>query len=280
MAFMQRFGTRETSKKLWEKLCELRLVNVFEYGEYELQFTDLWNKWVATLAIGKRAPDFLKRDCFVAGLCSSLKDKVKARFPVTFEAAREVVRLNERKLRYHLQYPKVDQEKDGGARPPPDNVAPPHRGPVVVDQQELLNRITNQLEDLSMHLIKAPAPPEHGRGQRRPPQDYHYYNCSEEGHQILEIQKLPLLAGSLPIPCSVSTWTLLQQLLPLKENGCLMKSVHGILNDGNLHETLQLRARSISPSTRHRFCSLTPLLCERTRSRNWWGQSCYTQIVT
>ncbi|MCO5603611.1 hypothetical protein L7F22_057762 [Adiantum nelumboides] len=85
MAFMQRFGARETSKKLWERLCELRLVNVFEYGEYELQFTDLWDKWIATLAIGKRAPDFLKRDCFVAGLCPPLKDKVKARVMTTAE---------------------------------------------------------------------------------------------------------------------------------------------------------------------------------------------------
>ncbi|MCO5588639.1 hypothetical protein L7F22_042596 [Adiantum nelumboides] len=100
MAFMQRFGAREASENLWERLCELRLVNVFEYGEYELQFTDLWDKWVATLAIGERAPDFLKRDRFVAGLCLPLRDKVKARFPVTFEAAWEVARLKERKLRY------------------------------------------------------------------------------------------------------------------------------------------------------------------------------------
>ncbi|MCO5607075.1 hypothetical protein L7F22_061267 [Adiantum nelumboides] len=91
------------------------------------------------------------------------EDKVKARFPVTFEAARKVARLKERKLRYQLQHREVDQEGDGGARPPPGNVAPPHRGPRVVDQQDLLNRITSQLEDLSVHLIRAPAPPEQGR---------------------------------------------------------------------------------------------------------------------
>ncbi|MCO5597062.1 hypothetical protein L7F22_051136 [Adiantum nelumboides] len=77
MAFMQRFGAREIFEKIWERLCELRLVNVFEYGEYELQFMDLWDKWVATLAIGERTPDFLKRDRFVAGLCPHLKDKIK-----------------------------------------------------------------------------------------------------------------------------------------------------------------------------------------------------------
>ncbi|MCO5580281.1 hypothetical protein L7F22_034147 [Adiantum nelumboides] len=184
MAFMQRFGARETFEKLWERLCELALVNVSEYGEYELQFTNLWDKWVATLAIGERAPDFLKRDRFVAGLCPPLEDKVKARFPVTFEAAREVARLKERKLRYQLQHREVDQEENGGARPPPGNVAPPHRGSRVVDQQDLLNRITSQLEDLSVHLIKAPALPEQGRGQRRQSQDYHYNNCGEEGHQM------------------------------------------------------------------------------------------------
>ncbi|MCO5572100.1 hypothetical protein L7F22_025851 [Adiantum nelumboides] len=154
MAFMQRFRARETSEKLWERLCELR------------------------------APDFLKRDRFVADLCPPLKDKVKARFPVTFEAARDVARLKERKLRYQLQHREADQKGDGGARPPPGNVAPPHRGPRVVDQQELLSRITSQLEDLSVHLIRAPAPPEQGRGQRRQLQNYHYYNCGEEGHQM------------------------------------------------------------------------------------------------
>ncbi|MCO5585721.1 hypothetical protein L7F22_039657 [Adiantum nelumboides] len=75
MAFMQRFGARETSEKLWERLCEVRLVNVFEYGQGEV--------------------------------------KVKSRFPVTFEAAREVARLKERKLRYQLQHREMDQEEDG-----------------------------------------------------------------------------------------------------------------------------------------------------------------------
>ncbi|MCO5560239.1 hypothetical protein L7F22_013850 [Adiantum nelumboides] len=188
MAFMQRFGAQETSKKLWKKLCELRLVIEFDYGKYELQFTDLWDKWVATLAIGERATDFLKRYSFVACLClplkdKALKDKVKARFPVTFEAAMEVARLKERKLRYQLQHQEVNQEGDRRAQPPPGNVAPTHRGPRVVDQQELLSRITNHLEDLSVHLIKAPAPLEHGRDQIRQPQDYHCYNCGEEEHQ-------------------------------------------------------------------------------------------------
>ncbi|MCO5580337.1 hypothetical protein L7F22_034203 [Adiantum nelumboides] len=49
-------------------------------------------------SIGERALNFLKRDHFVARLCLPLKDKVKARFPVTFETARDVARLKERKL--------------------------------------------------------------------------------------------------------------------------------------------------------------------------------------
>ncbi|MCO5558222.1 hypothetical protein L7F22_011801 [Adiantum nelumboides] len=104
------------------------------------QFMDLWDKWIATLALGEKPPNFLKRDRFVACLCPPLKDKVKARLPVTFEEAREVARVKERKL--------------------------------------------SQLEDFFVHLIKAPAPPEHGRGKKRPPQDYHCYNCDEEGHQM------------------------------------------------------------------------------------------------
>ncbi|MCO5574670.1 hypothetical protein L7F22_028460 [Adiantum nelumboides] len=78
----------------------------------------------------------------------ALSAEVKARFPVTFEAARDVARLKERKLRYQLQHQEVDQEGDEGVRPPPSNVAPPHRGPRVVDQQELLSKITSQLENL------------------------------------------------------------------------------------------------------------------------------------
>ncbi|MCO5614979.1 hypothetical protein L7F22_069265 [Adiantum nelumboides] len=84
------------------------------------QFMKLLDKWVATLAIGERAPDFLKRDRFVAGFSPPLKDKVKATFPVTFEAASKVARLKERKLRYQMQHREVDQEGDGGARPPPE----------------------------------------------------------------------------------------------------------------------------------------------------------------
>ncbi|MCO5591417.1 hypothetical protein L7F22_045400 [Adiantum nelumboides] len=120
MAFMQRFEAWETSEKLWERLCELKLVNVFEYGEYELPFMDLWDKWVATLAIGERAPDFLKRDRFVAGLCPPLKDKVKARFRVTFEAAREVARLkariqgNEAKKKKRKRREEDDEDDDAG----------------------------------------------------------------------------------------------------------------------------------------------------------------------
>ncbi|KAI5065922.1 hypothetical protein GOP47_0018546 [Adiantum capillus-veneris] len=58
---------------------------------------------------------------------------------------------------------------------------------------------------------------------------------------------------------------------PFSWNGCLMKSAHGVLNDGNLHETSERGARSMPRSTRHKLCSFTSLSCEKTRGRNWWG---------
>ncbi|MCO5587422.1 hypothetical protein L7F22_041371 [Adiantum nelumboides] len=134
MAFMQRFGARETS----EKLC-----NISHWGK------------------GTGLPE---KGLLCGWLMPASQGQGEGKVPITFEAAREVAPLKERKLRYQLQHREVDQEEDGGARPPPGNVAPPHRGPGVVDQQDLLSRITSKLEDLSVHLIRAPAPLEQGRG--------------------------------------------------------------------------------------------------------------------
>ncbi|MCO5578004.1 hypothetical protein L7F22_031842 [Adiantum nelumboides] len=54
------------------------------------------------------------------------------------------------------------------------------------DQQELLSRITHQLEDLSVHLVRGgrvpPPKQEQARGPRRQAQEYHCYNCGENNH--------------------------------------------------------------------------------------------------
>ncbi|MCO5585822.1 hypothetical protein L7F22_039755 [Adiantum nelumboides] len=185
--FLAKFGGGgETSESLWGKVCELRQGSLFEYNVYEVQFVEVWEQWVASLRLGEAAPDFLKKDRFVAGLCLPLRVKVKGRFPVTWMDARDIARLKERKIRYQLQQREADQEEEGMAPVPPTNARAAHRGQGNQDQQELLNRITHQLEDLSVHLVwrgrGLPPNQEQARGPRRQAQEYHCYNCGENGH--------------------------------------------------------------------------------------------------
>ncbi|MCO5561160.1 hypothetical protein L7F22_014781 [Adiantum nelumboides] len=161
--FLTKFGGGgETSESLWGKVCELRQGSLSEYNVYEVQFVQLWEQWVASLRLGKAAPDFLKKDHFVAGLWPPLREKVKGRFPVTWVDDRDIAHLKERKIRYQLQQREADQEEEGVAPVPPTNAPAAHRGKGNQDQQELLSRITHQLEDLSVHLPPFPiqqAPP-------------------------------------------------------------------------------------------------------------------------
>ncbi|MCO5581752.1 hypothetical protein L7F22_035641 [Adiantum nelumboides] len=68
----------------------------------------------------------------------------------------------------------------------PMNASAAHRGQGNQDQQDLLNRITHQLEDLSVQLVRGgrgpPPNQEQARGPRRQAQEYHCCNCGENGH--------------------------------------------------------------------------------------------------
>ncbi|MCO5611422.1 hypothetical protein L7F22_065675 [Adiantum nelumboides] len=135
--------------------------SLFEYNVYELQFVELWERWVELLRLGKAAPDFLKKDRFVVGLCSPLREKVKERFLVTWMDARDIARLKERKIRYQLQQREADQEEEGMAPISPTNAPTAHRG----------------------QGGRGPPPnQEQARGPRRQAQEYHCYNCDENGH--------------------------------------------------------------------------------------------------
>ncbi|MCO5574112.1 hypothetical protein L7F22_027891 [Adiantum nelumboides] len=104
--------------------------------------------------------------------------------------ARDIARLKERKIRYQLQQREADEEEEGMAPVPPTNAPTAHRGQGNQDQQELLSRITHQLEDLSVHLVRGgrgpPPNQEQARGPRRQAQEYHCYNCGENGHGTWE----------------------------------------------------------------------------------------------
>ncbi|MCO5583693.1 hypothetical protein L7F22_037606 [Adiantum nelumboides] len=115
--FLAKFGGGgETSESLWGKVCELRQGSLFEYNVYEVQFVELWERWVASLRLGKAAPDFLKKSRFVAGLCLPLREKVKGRFPVTWMDARDIARLKERKISLDAKV-KVEEEERGKSLP-------------------------------------------------------------------------------------------------------------------------------------------------------------------
>ncbi|MCO5575580.1 hypothetical protein L7F22_029382 [Adiantum nelumboides] len=52
--FLAKFGGGgETSEGLWGKVCELRQGSLFEYNVYEVQFVELWERWVASLRLGE-----------------------------------------------------------------------------------------------------------------------------------------------------------------------------------------------------------------------------------
>ncbi|MCO5600919.1 hypothetical protein L7F22_055036 [Adiantum nelumboides] len=100
--------------------------------------------------------------------------------------ARGIARLKERRIRYQLQQREADQEEEGMAPVPPMNAPAANRGQGNQDQQELLSRITHQLEDLSAHLVRGgrgpPPNQEQARGPRRQAQEYHCYDYGENGH--------------------------------------------------------------------------------------------------
>ncbi|MCO5554272.1 hypothetical protein L7F22_007800 [Adiantum nelumboides] len=115
---------------------------------------------------GERAPECLKKDCFLAGLYPILREKVKVKFLDTFEKAMAYAREKDRKLKFQAQL-------QGGMEPPPSTqpIARTVAGTSVTDQessqQELLQQITNQLESLSINLVQGVRAPQSGNDRNR-----------------------------------------------------------------------------------------------------------------
>ena len=71
------------------------------YQAYETHFLTLWAQWELSLPEGEGAPDFLKKEKFLAGgLSPSLQEKVNGKFPESFEEAMQWARLKDRKLQF------------------------------------------------------------------------------------------------------------------------------------------------------------------------------------
>ena len=90
-SFLMRYVTDNTPEKLWQKLTCLQQDNLGLYSAYEAQFVKLWIEWEASLNEGERAPNFLQKERFLAGLNTLLQEMVWAKFP---ETDRKSTRLN------------------------------------------------------------------------------------------------------------------------------------------------------------------------------------------
>ena len=102
----------------------------------------LWTEWEASLGEGERAPNFLQKERFLAGPNPLLQEKVRGKFPKTFDEAKQLARAKDRKLQFQANKGRRDFQ------PPLDEQLPqpqPHqRAPAATDDPhlELLQRVT------------------------------------------------------------------------------------------------------------------------------------------
>ncbi|MCO5613387.1 hypothetical protein L7F22_067663 [Adiantum nelumboides] len=187
--FLSKYGGLDNPEHLWHRISSLHQATSRTYLTYESQFLRLWAEWKASLAEGERAPNFLKKEKFLAGLFPDLQEKVKGKFPETFEEALQIARVKDQKLEYQAHTSRVEHPQGPTMA---DERLPPAPTTTPEDPHlELLQRVTNQLDNLSINMVQGvrqqqPQPNNERmpNGPRRQPQrrDYFCYNCGEEGH--------------------------------------------------------------------------------------------------
>ncbi|MCO5581957.1 hypothetical protein L7F22_035846 [Adiantum nelumboides] len=69
-AFLNKYDQGDTPENLWKQLLQHRQGSLGDYNTYESKFTNLWERWAASLQGQGGAPNFLKRDKFVEGTSS------------------------------------------------------------------------------------------------------------------------------------------------------------------------------------------------------------------
>ena len=127
-----------------------------------------------SLLEGERAPNLLQRERFLVGLSPVLQEKVRGKFPENFEQFQTNLGRREHQ-------PLVDEQP-----PPPKTPEDPHL--------ELMQRVTTQLDNLSINLVQGPRAPPPPRDEermqeaqplRRPRarrQEHTCWNCGEDRH--------------------------------------------------------------------------------------------------
>ncbi|MCO5587348.1 hypothetical protein L7F22_041297 [Adiantum nelumboides] len=187
-AFLNKYGQGDTPENLWKQLLQHRQGSLGDYNTYESKFTNLWERWAASLQGQGGAPNFLKRDKFVEGMSPTLKEKVEAKFPQTFEEAQEIATVKFKKLLYQERKSNCVKKREEVNVPQHTNNAQPRVASVSADshQEDLLHKLTQQLETLTLNLVQAPTrgqqPRDDARPLRRSTQELRCWNCNEIGH--------------------------------------------------------------------------------------------------
>ena len=65
--FVAKFGGSNNPEELWKSLSSLRQDALDSYQAFETQFLTIWAQWELSLPQGEGAPDFLKKEKFLAG---------------------------------------------------------------------------------------------------------------------------------------------------------------------------------------------------------------------
>ena len=96
--FLSKYVTDNSPEKLWQKLIYLQQDAIGSYLAYEAQFLKLWVEWEASLPEGEKAPNFLQKERFLAGLFLVLQEKVRGKFPENFDEAKQLAKAKDCKL--------------------------------------------------------------------------------------------------------------------------------------------------------------------------------------
>ncbi|MCO5594973.1 hypothetical protein L7F22_049010 [Adiantum nelumboides] len=113
-AFLNKCDQGDIPENLWKQPLRHRQGSLGDYNTYESKFTNLWERWAASLQGQGGAPNFLKRDKFVEGMFPTLKEKVEAKFPQTFEEAQEIATVKFKKLLYQERKSNCVKEREEG----------------------------------------------------------------------------------------------------------------------------------------------------------------------
>ncbi|MCO5593139.1 hypothetical protein L7F22_047145 [Adiantum nelumboides] len=191
-AFLLRYSADNNPEEIWRKLSKLQQASPDSYSEYEIQFLKLWTQWENSLPEGERAPNFLQKERFLAGLTPILREKVKCKFLGSFKEALTWARLKDRKLQFQRSW--RDHSQAASRVTTLEQVHPLSTNGSRDPYLDRLQRVTKQLDSLSINLLHGLQPEQpvqqqaSGRGPndevpRRPPRrEYQCHNYGEDEH--------------------------------------------------------------------------------------------------